>query len=100
MAGAVFEGFTSLTHGPISFKDLNSKLENADFRSVDDTAADHLAGDSDSNYALTKSNARILPFGKLIGNPGMWEIFWEHLLNCIVTVMDFFGEGGACDNVT
>ena len=71
MAGAVFEGFASHNQGPISFEDLNSKLENADFSTVDDTAAEHLAGYSDSDYALIKSNARILPFGKLIGNPGM-----------------------------
>ena len=79
MAGAVFEGFASHNHGPISFEDLNSKLENADFSTVDDTAAEHLAGDSDSDYALIKSNARILPFGKLIGNPGKWENSWECL---------------------
>ena len=75
MAGAVFEGFASHNHGPISFEDLNSKLESADFSTVDDTAAEHLVGDSDGDYALIKSNARILPFGKLIGNPGKLENF-------------------------
>ena len=73
-AGSVFEGFASYNHGPINFEDLNSKLKTADFSTVDEMVSDHIAGDSSSDYDLLKSDARMLPFGKLIGNPGKLEI--------------------------
>ena len=75
VAGSMFEGFVSYNLGPISFEDLNSKLDGADLSSVDGMVSDQVAGDSDSDYGLIKSKARILPFGKLIGNRGMSKAF-------------------------
>ena len=63
-------GFATYNHGPISFQDLNSKLENADGSSVDDLMTDLIADDSDSDYGLLRTNIRVLPFAKLITNRG------------------------------
>ena len=68
VAGRAFLGFATHNHGPISFEDLNAKLESADFSSVDDTMADLVADDSDSDYGKGKVNTRVLPFAKLIDN--------------------------------
>ena len=70
MSGRAFLGFASYNHGPISFQDLNSKLENADGSSVDAMMTDLIAEDSDSDYGKLRTNIRVLPFAKLITNRG------------------------------
>ena len=71
VAGRAFLGFATHNHGPISFEDLNSKLESADFSSVNDTMSNLVADDSDSDYSKAKINTRVLPFAKLVNNPGI-----------------------------
>ena len=75
MSGRAFLGFASYNYGPISFEDLNSKLETADGSSVDDMMTDLIADDSDSDYGKLRTNIRVLPFAKLITNKGKIKIF-------------------------
>ena len=71
MAGRAFLGFASYNHGPISFEDLNSKLERADGATVDDLAHELVAVGNDSNYgSFRRSKKRLMPFAKLINTKG------------------------------
>ena len=71
VAGRAFLGFASYNHGPISFEDLNSKLERADGATVDDLAHELVAVGNDSNYgSFRRSKKRLMPFAKLINTKG------------------------------
>ena len=60
VAGRAFLGFARYNHGPISFEDLNSKLEKAD------GATDVISAETDSNYSKLRIERRAFPFGKLL----------------------------------
>ena len=71
VGGRCFLGFASYNLGPISFENLNSKLENANCSTVDDVMSDIVDDDSDSDYGLLKANRRVLPFAKLVNIEGL-----------------------------
>ena len=66
VAGRAFLGFARYNHGPISFEDLNSKLEKADGATVDVLASDVISAETDSNYSKLRIERRAFPFGKLL----------------------------------
>ena len=65
-AGRSFLGFATKDHGPISFADLNSKINKADGATVDVFGSEMVSAESQSDYSNIRTERRVLPFGKLV----------------------------------
>ena len=66
VAGRTFLGFASYNLGPISFQDLNSKLEAAEGATVDVNISDLVSADHHSDYSKIKTERRGIPLAKLM----------------------------------
>ena len=75
VAGRAFLGFATYNHGPISFEDLNLKLEAADGATVDVLASKLVSAHSDSNYSKVVTDRRAFPFAKLLDITGDFKAF-------------------------